>query len=256
MRRKRGNDVMQALLLVVVAGALLFAGWGFAEARRVAKAYTPNNLSRLQTGSVPAGIVRLHVIGNSDSALDQEVKLKVRDALMEAFGAKLAAAHGSEEAESVINESLSKIEEVAAQCLALGGVEYGAKAALRTVYFPDRSYETGNGQEVFLPQGDYRALQVVLGKGEGQNWWWVMSPPLCYFDLVQRAIADSKGDGALLPASSTDGLLLVDELSTGDVPVELRFFLLDALKSGLQKLTQAFKAKAGMVFSEKPQNMP
>jgi stage II sporulation protein R len=256
MRRRQRRDVMQAILLAVVAGALLFAGWGFAEARKVTKAYTPNNLSRLQTGAVPAGIVRLHVIGNSDDASDQEVKLKVRDAIMEVFGTQLVAAGDSEEAESYITESLSEIEEVASQCLFTGGAGYGAKAALRTVYFPDRSYETADGQEVFLPQGDYRALQVVLGKGEGRNWWCVMYPPLCYFDLVQRAVAVSKGGEASVPASPAGEFLLVDESSTEELPVELRFFLLDAFRSGLQRLTQAFKVEVGSVFSGRLQNMP
>lgn len=256
MRRKRRNGAAEALALVLVAGALLFAGWGFAEARKVSKAYTPHNLSRLQTQSVPAGIVRLHVIGNSDSAFDQEVKLMVRDAIIETFGAELAAVKDSTEAESVITESLQQIEEVAVECLSLNGMDYGAKAALKTVYFPDRSYETTEGQEVFLPQGDYRALQVVLGKGEGANWWCVMYPPLCYFDLVQKAVAGSKAEGAVVPVSSGEGFLLVDESSTSDVPVELRCFLIDALKSGIQRITEAFRAKIEAFFCETPQNMP
>lgn len=256
MRRKRRQDIMQAIVLAFVAGALLFAGWGFAEARKVIKAYTPNNLSRLQTGAVPAGIVRLHVIANSDDATDQEIKLKVRDAVMEVFGGELVALKSSDEAESYISESLLTIEEVASECLSTGGAGYGAKAALRTVYFPDRSYETGDGQEVFLPHGDYRALQIVLGKGEGQNWWCVMYPPLCYFDLVQRAVALSTDCQALSPRGPEGDFLLVDESHTEELPIELRFFLLDAVRSGLQKLTAAFRFEVGSAFSERSQNMP
>ncbi|HHW26875.1 MAG TPA: stage II sporulation protein R [Firmicutes bacterium] len=256
MRRRRRSEVAQAFLLTVVAGALLFAGWGFAEARKTTKAYTPNNLSKLQTESVPAGIVRLHVIGNSDSETDQEVKLKVRDAIMDAFGGKIAAADDAIEAETVIVDSLSLIEEVAVQCLSQNGMDYGAKAALKTVYFPDRTYRTASGQEVFLPEGDYRALQVVLGKGQGQNWWCVMYPPLCYFDLVQRTVADSRAQKLVVPVGTAEGPILVDELSTEDVPVELRCFIVDALRSGFQRLTQALRAQLSAVFCETPQNMP
>ncbi len=260
MRKKRRNDALRSITLALVAGALLFCGWGLAESRKAEKAYTPTNLSRVPGDLAPADTVRLHVIGNSDSAWDQSVKLAVRDALMASFGPKLSAAKDAGDAEKAISSSLAEIETVATSCLKANGVAYAAKAALKTVYFPDKTYETTGGQKVFLPEGDYKALQVVLGEGQGKNWWCVMYPPLCYFDLVQKAIASGKTQGVeqrtWVPVwARNDGqFILVDEESTQEVPVEIHFLIVDALKAGFGRLASLLKVH-GQEAALHPQNL-
>ena len=228
---------------MMAAGLILFAGWGYSHETRVTKAYTPNNLMRQSEEAVPADkpvalsadkVVRLHVRGNSNEKADQDVKLEVRDALMASFGRTLLSASSVGEARSVLTVALPEVERVAKACLSERGFTYDAKATLAVEQFPDREYRTVGSDLIYLPAGRYTALVVDLGRGEGDNWWCVMYPPLCYFDLVQRAVLRY---GGTADESDREVALIVDELSTKEVPVEVRSLLLDSIKSGIKKLT-------------------
>ena len=117
-------------------------------------------------------IVRLHIVAESDSAYDQYVKLRVRDAVL---GASQDLSLTDESAADRIKSNLSAIEDTANLVLASYGVSYKAQAQFGEFDFPAKTY--GN---VTLPAGKYTAVRVVLGGGEGQNWWCVMYPPLCF----------------------------------------------------------------------------
>lgn len=234
------TNVFQGITLALVAGAFLFCGWGLSEAWKVEKAYTPTNLSRVTNQLSPSETVRLHVIANSDNSIDQNVKLAVRDAIMESFGPHLSQAKSAQEAQSEIADYLGEIEAKAAECLGSNGMKYMAKAALKTVFFPDKVYETTGGNLVLLPQGDYLALQVVLGEGKGENWWCVMYPPLCYFDLVQKALVSGQepySPSIFSPEIYSDiAIPVIYEDDAKPVSVEIRFLFLDAVKLGLSRL--------------------
>ncbi len=234
------TNFFQGITLALVAGCFLFCGWGLAEAWKVEKAYTPTNLSRATNQLSPKETVRLHVIANSDDSRDQEAKLAVRDAIMESFGARLSQAKTAQEAEMEIADCLVDIEAKAMECLGYSGMEYKAKAALKTVFFPDKTYEVPDGNLVLLPKGDYLALQVVLGEGKGQNWWCVMYPPLCYFDLVQKSLVSGmkSSSPSPLPSQFYDDIALpvISEDDTQPVSVEIRFLFLDAVRAGLSRL--------------------
>lgn len=114
------------------------------------------------------GIVRLHIIAESDSERDQEIKLKVRDAVLEA--AAEVQPQGEEELTSLA-------ERTAEQVLMENNCSYGAHAEYGSFQFPERSY-----RGITLPAGRYNGIRVVLGSGSGRNWWCVMYPPLCVTD--------------------------------------------------------------------------
>lgn len=122
------------------------------------------------------GIIRLHVIANSDSAGDQQLKLKVRDAV-------IAYMDDQEELGTVgetrqhLNDNLDRLETIANGVIAAEGYDYTAKADLGVRYIPEKTY----GDMIF-PAGNYEALNITLGKGDGQNWWCVLFPPLCLLD--------------------------------------------------------------------------
>ena len=118
--------------------------------------------------------LRLHVIANSDTAYDQCVKLSVRDAVLEAAGDSFGMAASAEEAKRTARENAELLERAANAALAEEGASYTARVQLGVYEFPEKSY----GGIVF-PAGSYDAVRVVLGAGEGQNWWCVMYPPLC-----------------------------------------------------------------------------
>jgi len=232
----------QAFTLVLAAGLILFAGWGYSHETRASKAYTPNNLMRQSGEAVPAdnpvamsthNVVRLHVRGNSNEKADQDVKVEVKDALMATFGEALSNVAGPKEAEELLESAIAEVESISASCLQKSNFEYGVRAAVKMDYFPEKQYELASGELYVLPAGWYKALVVDLGKGEGDNWWCVMYPPLCYFDLVQRAVQKYGGTSG---ENVREAALIVDELSTKEVPVEVRSLLLDSLRSGIKRL--------------------
>lgn len=123
----------------------------------------------------PYNLVRIHIVAHSDNPADQQVKMHIKDRLVAMLSSQLAGAKNVEESRGIIAANLDKIQTAARQELEQRGFGYGAQAVLGEFEFPTRSYG-----ELILPQGEYLALKVVLGKGEGKNWWCVLFPPLCF----------------------------------------------------------------------------
>ena len=120
-------------------------------------------------------IIRLHILANSDSEADQSIKLTVRDSLCELAETALSDAANAAQAGERLEGLLPEIEEIANTVLSEADIGYHATARLGVSHFPPKMYAG-----VTLPAGNYNALIVTLGKGEGHNWWCVMYPPLCY----------------------------------------------------------------------------
>ena len=119
-------------------------------------------------------VVRLHILANSNSQIDQEVKLKVRDALLETNASILSDDVTKENAKEHFENSKEILLETAKKTLKENGFNYNVKITLQEEFFETRAY--GN---LTFPAGQYTALKVILGEGEGKNWWCVMFPPLC-----------------------------------------------------------------------------
>lgn len=136
----------------------------------------------LANACAPAPL-RLHVLANSDSAEDQQVKLKVRDAVLNVTKDGILKCENAQEAKEYIEQNLEIIVATANDTLEENGFDYTAQAKVGISHFPDREYKG-----TFYPEGDYEALRVLLGDAEGQNWWCVMFPPLCISEL------ESEGD--------------------------------------------------------------
>lgn len=131
--------------------------------------------------SIPQPI-RLHVIANSDSQIDQDTKLEVRDAVLGVMEDKLANVHTRSQAREALMANGGALLAASETMLAASGADYGARLSLGWTDFPDKTY----GDTVY-PAGQYEALRVVLGDGDGENWWCVMYPPLCLGDLQGAA---------------------------------------------------------------------
>ena len=125
-------------------------------------------------GTVKEDVVRLHILANSNSEIDQEVKLKVRDALLETNASILSDSVTKENAKEHFESSKEILLKTAKKTLKENGFNYNVKITLQEEYFNTRTY--GN---LTFPAGQYTAIKVVLGEGEGKNWWCVMFPPLC-----------------------------------------------------------------------------
>lgn len=130
-------------------------------------------------------ILRFHVLANSDSEADQNVKKQVRDAVGQLMEPKLAESTDLAETEMIVQQSLDEITEVAERTLEENGYHYGASARIAQVEFPVKSY----GEYTF-PAGEYEALQVTLGEGRGHNWWCVLYPNMCFRGSVYEVTTD------------------------------------------------------------------
>lgn len=117
-------------------------------------------------------VLRLHILANSDSEHDQNLKIKVRDALLESD--IFDGADSLETAEQIAQNNLDKIVETAENVLSENGCNLPVTAEIADVVFDERVYG-----DITMPSGEYRALRVKIGSAEGKNWWCVMYPPLC-----------------------------------------------------------------------------
>ena len=119
-------------------------------------------------------VVRLHVLANSDSEEDQALKLRVRDAVLEQATAILEQSADRREAESRLRGQILELERIAAKEIAAEGYDYPVTVNLENTDFPTKEYDGFT-----LPAGEYLALRVIIGEGQGRNWWCVVFPPLC-----------------------------------------------------------------------------
>lgn len=119
-------------------------------------------------------LIRLHIIADSDSDADQNVKLQVRDAVLKSIGDKMSVSD-KDECKIEIIENLDEVEKIADEVLRENGFNYTSHAEYGKFYFPEKSYKS-----MTLPAGEYYGVRIVLGSGQGHNWWCVMYPPLCF----------------------------------------------------------------------------
>lgn len=127
-------------------------------------------------------VLRLHVVGASDSGLDQQLKLMVRDAVLERGGEIFDGTVTADEAEKIIIPKIDELVNAAQQVLRANGCDFDVEVTVGEEYFATRCYE-----QFTMPAGVYKAVRVNIGSAEGRNWWCVMFPPLC----LPSAFADA-----------------------------------------------------------------
>ena len=130
-------------------------------------------------------VLRFHVLANSDSADDQELKLKVRDAVLGYMEEKLPESDGAAETKDWLRSHIDEIEEISRRTVADAGTEYPVSAAVTTCWFPDKTYG-----DVTFPAGNYEALRIEIGEAKGHNWWCVLYPGLCFMDTTNAVVPD------------------------------------------------------------------
>lgn len=135
------------------------------------------------TEEIAGKVIRFHVLANSDTQKDQELKLKVRDAIGSYMQPKLSGISDIDKSRKVIRNNLPQITETAEKTIAREGYTYDVKASLKVTDFPQKTY----GEYTF-PEGRYEALEVVIGAGRGHNWWCVMYPNLCFYNSVYEVV--------------------------------------------------------------------
>ena len=168
-------------------------------------------------------VVRLHVLANSDSQADQELKLKVRDTVVEAAAGLFDTAEDAGDALALAQDKLPELEAAAQQRVYDEGYDYPVKAELVSMYFTTRHYDT-----VTLPAGMYDALRITIGEAEGQNWWCVVFPPMCVSAATEAATLSDVLDEEQ------------EEIVTQPEKFEVRFKLVEIVESISNQLRQWF----------------
>lgn len=165
--------------------------------------------------SIASKILRFHVLANSDSRADQEVKEKVRDAVGIYLQPLLAEAESLEETKQIVDENMEHIVMVAENTLQEQGYDYSVSARITNTDFPEKTY----GAYTF-PQGKYEALQIIIGEGEGQNWWCVLYPNMCFRGSVFEIIEEEAGEALREVLNPWE---YADVFDSGEVQLRFKF---------------------------------
>lgn len=150
-------------------------------------------------GEIYKDTLRLHILANSDFPEDQELKLRIRDKLLTKYGEMLGQGNSIDEAKETVEAMLPLIEHDAEEWISELGYGYAVKASLSKEWYDTREYEGFT-----LPAGYYSSLRIIIGEGEGQNWWCVMYPPLC----LEMATEDAPHDDGLIDYSKEEIFLI------------------------------------------------
>ena len=130
-------------------------------------------------------VLRLHVIANSDSEEDQNLKYLVRDNLIQYMNSLCSSSSSKAEVIECASKHLTDFKNIANQTIAENGFSYNADVDLGNFEFPTKTYA-----DISFPSGNYDAIKVKLGDAKGQNWWCVLYPALCFIDVTSGFVPD------------------------------------------------------------------
>ncbi len=139
-----------------------------------------------QQRAIAKEVIRLHVIANSDSDADQNLKMKVKETVVTYLRGAMSEAENVEQAREIIQTHLREVEEIASEKIREEGYDYRVSTELGESYFPIKEYG-----DLTFPAGNYQALRVQIGESAGHNWWCVMYPSLCFVDSTYQVVPEN-----------------------------------------------------------------
>jgi stage II sporulation protein R len=168
--------------------------------------------------NISSKLIRFHILANSDSKADQELKMAVRDQVLDYMTPKLKNSRSIEESRNIIKNNDKAIKEIAERVIRERGYNYQVSTVLSVENFPIKAY--GN---ITLPQGKYEAYRILIGSGKGQNWWCVMFPPLCFVDLTKGNIAEKETEAAMRKVLNDEEYTAVNnQFETNEIKIEFK----------------------------------
>lgn len=175
--------------------------WGYQKDERLAQRIAPN-------------ILRFHVLANSNSGEDQQIKNEVKSLILESLHS--CPASSKEELSTYINEHKEKLENQANLYLSRYGCGYHAAINVTKAYFPTKAYG-----DLVLPCGTYDTVQVRLGRARGRNWWCVLYPKLCFIDATHSVLPEESRQELKCLLSEEDYLALFERPSQIHIKLKL-----------------------------------
>lgn len=181
-------------------------------------------------------MIRLHIIANSNEPFDQLVKLRVRDAVIDYMNDKMCEINTKEDVKDYLSAKKGEMEAVANSVLISEGFDESARVTFGRFPFPTKKY--GN---MILPAGYYEALRIELGEAKGENWWCVMFPPLCFVEDTKGEIEEEYIDLLKDELSEEEMELISLTDSKSEIPVELKFKIVEIFQESKIKLANLFR---------------
>lgn len=171
------------------------------------------------SANISSSVFRLHVIANSDSTEDQNLKYLVRDALIDYMNSVSKNSNSKDEAISIAYQHKSDFYKIAKKVINDNGYDYNVNISIGNFTFPTKNYG-----DISLPAGYYDALKVEIGNASGQNWWCVMFPPLCFVDISTGIVPEDSKE-TIKDSLHTEEYNLINSAQTADV--KFKFKLLE-----------------------------
>ena len=169
--------------------------------------------------SISDSVLRLHVLANSDSSEDQALKYKVRDNLLNYMNTLCSNCSSKEEALEIAETHKNEFEQIALDTIKKEGYNYDVNIKIGNFKFPTKTYG-----DISLPAGYYDALRVEIGKANGQNWWCVMFPSLCFIDVSSGIVPDKSKEELKNNLSDEEYSIISD---TSNSKIQFKFKLLE-----------------------------
>jgi len=181
--------------------------------------YTKGYSDRIQTG-IADEVIRFHIRANSDTESDQNLKLAIKDEILNHFQEGLNSSSNIDETRNFLLSNLKEIEECAKEVISKEGYDYDVNVTLAQEFFPTRKYG-----DIYLPAGEYEALRINIGESVGENWWCVMFPPLCFVDITKSEIDEDDDLKVQLKTILTEDEYSIVSKSEkkGEIPIEIKF---------------------------------
>lgn len=205
------NYYIKCFFIMIFLGTLLFI-------------FNSALYSKWVSAELSEDVLRLHVIANSNSKEDQEIKYIVRDAILNYMNTLLTKDVTKQEAILILNENLSNFKSLAIETLNKNGFSYSVKIEVGNFNFPTKHYG-----DVSLPAGYYDALKITLGEGNGENWWCVMFPPLCFVSIDNGTVPDESKEILQKNLTEESYHLITDDSQS----VKVKFKIVELIESHL-----------------------
>lgn len=182
----KNKRIFLAAVLIGLAGTLFLTGLRIMTLRRENEELKTRLEQEIQQG-IAGEIFRLHVIANSDTQKDQELKLEVKNQVVDFLEETVGETHSAEETKEAVLTHLAQIEEEARDTVEEKDYDYPVQAVVEKTYFPEKTYG-----DCTFPAGEYEALVIRIGDAKGKNWWCVLYPSLCFLDDTYAVVTEEK----------------------------------------------------------------
>lgn len=180
--------------------------------------------SRGVTDGLSDHLIRFHLLANSDTVEDQQMKEHIKDLVLAYMSPLLKDSESMEATREIIIDETPNIEQIALGVISSWGKAYTVEVRLEKADFPTKEYG-----DISLPAGEYEACRIIIGEGKGKNWWCVMFPPLCYVDITS-GIVPSEQKARLKDSISEEEYNLITKSnspSNQDMPIKFKFKIVE-----------------------------